>query len=381
MSVWDHAVKRKNAKTKELEGQCNRCNKVIKCSGNSTTTLKSHLKTHGINFDREQQQEPTSSKNVVSEKPTPKPTLTMDAFLKKMTLKEIVTDMATDNITIRAITRNKYIRQSVSRDGFNLPKNETGVMKLIHDDFDEKKLLMVRNNKELLKKGAKFSLSVDEYTSSRNRRYFGINLHENINRKTIKTGLVRILGSCSALDMIEIVKNHVKDFGLSFDHDIVGSTLDGASVNKKFIRHVKSIGQLCLNHGIHLGVCDTLYPKKAREEPEFDDSLLGLLDSDEVAEDDDFDDIADVDFIEDTDAEEEIDYNEILKNARKLIKFIKTSSVKNQVFQDKVFAELGHHKELHLDVKTRWNSIPTMLDSLIQTEKPLRETLLEFEAE
>ena len=83
MSAWDHAVKRKNAKTTELEGQCNRCNKVIKCSGNSTTTLKSHLKTHGINFDKEQQQEPTSSKNVVSEKPTPnfKPTLTMDAFL------------------------------------------------------------------------------------------------------------------------------------------------------------------------------------------------------------------------------------------------------------------------------------------------------------
>ena len=64
-----------------------------------------------------------------------------------------------------------------------------------------------------------------------------------------------------------------------------------------------------------------------------------------------------------------------------MIKFIKKSSVKNQVFQDKVFADLGHHKELHLDVKTRWNSIPTMLDSLIQTEKPLRETLLEFEAE
>ena len=70
-----------------------------------------------------------------------------------------------------------------------------------------------------------------------------------------------------------------------------------------------------MNHSIHLGVCDTLYPKKAREEPEFDDSLLRLLDRDEVAEDDDFDDIADADFIEDTDAEEEIDYNDILKNA------------------------------------------------------------------
>ncbi|KAL3863601.1 hypothetical protein ACJMK2_005352, partial [Sinanodonta woodiana] len=133
MSVWDHAVKQTNGKRKELDGQCNRCNKILKCSGNSTTTLKSHLKTHGINVDRV-----TSSKNLVSEKPTLKPTFTMDAFLKKKTLKEIFTDMVTDNITIRAITRNKYIRQSVSRDGFNLPKYETSIMKLIHDDFDKK---------------------------------------------------------------------------------------------------------------------------------------------------------------------------------------------------------------------------------------------------
>ena len=51
-SVWDYAIKRKNVFTKVLEGQCKRCNKVITCSGNSTTTLKNHLKTHGIDVEK-----------------------------------------------------------------------------------------------------------------------------------------------------------------------------------------------------------------------------------------------------------------------------------------------------------------------------------------
>ena len=41
---WIYGTKRKNPITKELEGQCQRCNKVIKCLGNSTNTLKKSLK-------------------------------------------------------------------------------------------------------------------------------------------------------------------------------------------------------------------------------------------------------------------------------------------------------------------------------------------------
>ncbi|KAL3876839.1 hypothetical protein ACJMK2_034625, partial [Sinanodonta woodiana] len=43
---------RKNPITKEPDGQCGRCYKIIKCSGNSTTTLKNNKKIHGINFDK-----------------------------------------------------------------------------------------------------------------------------------------------------------------------------------------------------------------------------------------------------------------------------------------------------------------------------------------
>ena len=40
----------------------------------------------------------------------------------------------------------------------------------------------------------------------------------------------------------------------------------------------------------------------------------------------------------------------------------------------------GRESELHLDIKTRWISITTMLDSIIKSELAIRETLTEFNA-
>jgi BED zinc finger len=131
MSVWAYATKRKNPITKELEGQCQRCNKIIKCSGNSTTTLKNHLKSHGICFDKA-----TESTTLKDESGSEKRQETIGDFLERKTLKEIISDLATDGISIRAITRNKYIGQSIARDGFKLPANESDVMKLLHEHFD-----------------------------------------------------------------------------------------------------------------------------------------------------------------------------------------------------------------------------------------------------
>ena len=54
------------------------------------------------------------------------------------------------------------------------------------------------------------------------------------------------------------MKQHLSVFGISMKKYLVASTQDGASVNKKYIRNLDVIGQFCLNHGLHLGVCDTL---------------------------------------------------------------------------------------------------------------------------
>ncbi|CAF0996098.1 unnamed protein product [Didymodactylos carnosus] len=102
-SVWKYALKRKNPITKESDGVCNKC-------GQKDETVE------------------------VVKKPK-----TMLDYLERKHLKEIVIDLATDGITIRAITRNKHIRDSVQRDGFKLPANESDVMRLIHEDYEDKK--------------------------------------------------------------------------------------------------------------------------------------------------------------------------------------------------------------------------------------------------
>lgn len=380
-TVWNYASKRKNPITKELEARCEQCNKIIKCSGNSTTTLKKHLKLHNIDIDIPIQ--PSTSKEPVKEKKAK----AITDFLSRQSLKEIVSDLATDGISVRAITRNNYIRKSLFRDGYKLPATERDVMKLLHDDYDEKRANLIESIKEKLENRIKFSMCVDEYTTTRGRRFFGVNLHGSDNTATIKTGLVRIHGSCSAFDMIRAMEQHLEDFGISMSKDIVGSTQDGAAVNKKYIRHIDVIGQFCLNHAIHLGICDTLYRKKVEEK--VDDKIEKIVDEKlnkktEIDEVDYFDDGIDVEVVSEVVSEDEIEqelvYHRLLENSRQLVRFIKKSTVRNNVFLSKVKQELGHEIELHIDVKTRWNSITTMLEPLVKTENAIRETLLEFNA-
>ncbi|KAG5671612.1 hypothetical protein PVAND_001805 [Polypedilum vanderplanki] len=216
-------------------------------------------------------------------------------------------------------------------------------------------------------------ITVDEYQTIRGRRFFGINVHDSLQRKTWKTGLVRIFGSCAADKMVDAVKEHLISFGIDFERDLVASTQDGAAVNKKYIRIFNVIGQFCFNHAIHLAITDTLYKKlsNTQEEDDFADTL--------IYDTDDFDNVSDLEFLE-NEITEEIHYHDVLKQARKIVKFIKLSSVRNHIFQSKVIAKYNKEIELKLDVKTRWNSIPDLLQPIIETKDILIETFNELNA-
>jgi hypothetical protein len=360
--VWNYATKRKNPQTKETEAICGRCGKVIKSNDGSTSAIASHLKkVHEIDVKSQ----------TVETAPSKKSKTLLD-FVKRQTLNEIVSDLATDGISIRAITRNNYIRQSVKRDGFTLPLNESRVMSLIHDHYEEKKIEMISHIKSLIKDEKKCTMTIDEYSTVRRRRYFGINIH--CDKKTFKTGLVRIMGSCNAEKMKEVVDHHLSSYGINSEKDLVGSTQDGAAVNKKFMLLMDVIDQFCLNHGIHLGVCDTLYKKKNDHESNAQYSV------DDDDENDEFSDNADLELINfNSDTDDEVDFCDVLKHARKVVKFIRCSDVRNQILQSKVKARNdGNEIELQLDVKHRWNSIITMAESLLKTKISLFETFADL---
>ncbi|CAH2084627.1 unnamed protein product [Euphydryas editha] len=120
---------------------------------------------------------------------------------------------------------------------------------------------MIQNFKDFVASGARFSLSVDEWTSVRNRRYFNLCLHGK-DGEVFNLGLIYIPGKCGAGEARKIVDDALIRFKLDFEKNIVATTSDGPNVMKKFGRESPSEMILCMNHAIHLGVVDTFFKKK-----------------------------------------------------------------------------------------------------------------------
>ena len=108
-----------------------------------------------------------------------------------------------------------------------------------------------------LMKGEGFSLSLDEYTSKRNRPYVNINVHA-FDGVIWCLGMVRAYGSLRAQDTVDLVTKKMNEFGLNFGKHIFACVTDGASVMIKFGKLSPFEYQLCFSHGIHLAVCDVL---------------------------------------------------------------------------------------------------------------------------
>jgi hypothetical protein len=95
------------------------------------------------------------------------------------TLSDIVSKLAArDGLSINSICNSQFIRSSLLSKGFQLPKAPNSVMGLIHQQCelveDEVRLEICQK----IAKNQRFSISLDEFTSSRNRRYMNINVHE-----------------------------------------------------------------------------------------------------------------------------------------------------------------------------------------------------------
>lgn len=116
-----------------MKAQCLKCLVLISNIDGSTGAMLNHLKKiHDINCMKRCNVE-ESEQNVKREK-------TIKDFVKRQSLGEIVSRLAAeDGITVHAITNSSFIRQSICERGFNLPRNESTVMKLIHLEYENRK--------------------------------------------------------------------------------------------------------------------------------------------------------------------------------------------------------------------------------------------------
>ena len=148
-----------------------------------------------------------------------------------------------------------------------LPKNPSQVMDIIKKQYNLAKQIVISEITTEISSGSRFSVSLVEYTSVRNRCYLNINAH--LSTKFWNLGMTPITGSLPAKKIMDLVENKLSDFNLSMKRHIIASVTDGASVMKKF-RWVSGIEhQLCYAHGLHVAVCDALYKKSNPLEAKF----------------------------------------------------------------------------------------------------------------
>ena len=181
--VWKHF---KNL-AQERKASCKHCPKHLAFNGSTTTSLirqlenihkivlirKNDKEIHGTNEPNEDVDGTKKTKIVVQQK-------SLRDFLKTETLACLVARMITlDGFTAHGLCKSSFIRESFSARGYKFPKNHSDVMKLVHDHHEIIKQKFVEQTvKQHLKEGNKFSLTLDEWTSKKNRRYLNINLHE-----------------------------------------------------------------------------------------------------------------------------------------------------------------------------------------------------------
>ena len=72
------------------------------------------------------------------------------------------------------------------------------------------------------------------------------------------------------------------------------------------------------------------------------------------------------------------DFQGVIKNLRRIIRMIKTSSVKNNILQRYVNEQEGKTLHLMLDIKTWWNLLITMLKRFLKIKDPVDKTLTEL---
>lgn len=102
----------------------------------------------------------------------------------------------------------------------------------------------------------------------------------------------------------------LKSFGIHYEKHTVNSTLDGCNTNKKLARLMKKLLQLCLAHGVQLGVVKTLYVATKNKDTTSSGLELASTNDDEIESDhEEMDESDTVDM--DNNSEEEYDENDL----------------------------------------------------------------------
>ncbi|GFV74980.1 BED-type domain-containing protein [Trichonephila clavipes] len=294
-----------------------------------------------------------------------------------------------------AITKSNFIRKSLHDKGYSFPPNPSDVMKLVYKRYNVIKARVTNEISSKLNAGLRCSLTLDDFTSLKNRRYLNINIHFN-EGEIFDLGMLRISGSFSAENFVKAVDTKLQEFGIITEKHIVACVTDGDSMMVKFGKIMSCEYHLYYAHAIHLAVCDVLYNKQidlVENTVEVEDKSHEEEDngeSEELVED--LDKALDLEFESGvgTDALFHVTYeeknsipniNETIKKIKNVVKLFRKSPIKNDILQKYVEEEFGCEKMVCLDTKTRRNSLLAMLKRFLEIKSAILKALIDIKEE
>ena len=352
------------------KAKCNQCGSTVSAKGQSSSGLWKHLS--GVH-----KMETKDMKDEDSTTATPKKRKmeSMDSYVtgakRKKSLQEVIGHLcAVDLLSFRVISTSTVIRQAFKSDGYKLPECHRTVQRYMMQFYEQIKSQIKIEISCMIQEGKRLSASLDEYTSTRNRRYLNINLHYKGGFYSL--GLVRAHGSMPANVMAKAVKDRLEDFGVDYQL-VLAAITDGAPVMGSFSCKIEMNQVICAAHTIQKAIDDVLYPKKEKSKPE-------ELDLDENSDDEEEEDEngtvqADVTLEDDQDLEP--NYLSLIEKIRKICRLFRKSPVKNDDFlQPEVMKQLNKEVKVILDCKTRWYSMMDMVKRFLAIHKPIKQAML-----
>ena len=187
--VWDYFLKDVSGAKK-----CLKCPYTDRSKSSTTTAMVTHLRmAHGI-------ERPVVEERalVAQEEKTKTKLQGIDKFLAgTSTLEEWYTRLVVeDGLSFNQIVTSEFLQRAFSSMGYKAKRSHNTVIAAVNKFIEGIRKKMVVQIKEEFKKGERFSICIDEWTSIRNRRYLNICLLTSTSCNNL--GLKRCQGSMTA---------------------------------------------------------------------------------------------------------------------------------------------------------------------------------------
>lgn len=84
--------------------------------------------------------------------------------------------VALDGLPFKTFCTSEKLRKFFQNSGYKLPSSANSIKDIVLKANNEIRSVMIKEIQELKAQEVKFAISLDEWTSNRNRRYININL-------------------------------------------------------------------------------------------------------------------------------------------------------------------------------------------------------------